>query len=462
MLYALLRAVAGIALRWFYRRIDVEGLERLPRTGPTLFVVNHPNALVDAMLVGWAIPRRVVLTAKAPLFEQWFLARLLHSVGVVPLVRSSDVRGAELRQAPDPQRNARSFGALRSVLRRGGAVMIFPEGTSHDLPSLAPLRTGAARIALDARDEAKVRGLHIVPIGLTFERKEAPRTRVLVQVGEAIDVDAWRYDGDSPATKLTDEIDEKLRAVTLNYATDNDAARVRALATLLAASAESELSPVGHARSLRVDVAVARRIGQARLALSRTTDVQLRQRADSLVDALAEYLEALARHRVALEDLSLSSEGRYAAPFVLREAWIIGLGGPVALWGLINHWIPFHAARIMARRSVESAADPAMRTIVAGAALVLAFYVAQGLAVGLLFGGLAALLYVASLPLAADVNFVLRERLSAALRRARTYFLFRGRPKLQERLQSDLQRLRADALELEFQLVEREPVTSTH
>jgi 1-acyl-sn-glycerol-3-phosphate acyltransferase len=447
--------VAGIALRWFYRRVDVEGLERLPRNVPLLLVVNHPNALVDAMLVAWAIPRRVVLTAKAPLFDQWLFARLLHWVGVVPLVRSRDVRSDGAAQPPDPRRNARSFGALRTVLRRGGAVMIFPEGISHDGPALAPLRTGAARIALDARDEAHVRGLHVVPIGLTFERKDAPRTRVLVQIGEAIDVDAWTHDGDSPVTRLTEEIDSRLRAVTLNYASVDEAARVRALATLFAAYSEGDVGPVGHARKLRVDVDLARRIDQARLALARSGDTLLRERADALVRALAEHEETLARHHIALEDLSLSAAGYHAVPFVFREGWIIALGGPVAIWGAINHWIPFHAARAIALRSVESAVDPAMRTIVAGAALVLAFYAAQGAVVARLFGGVVALLYVASLPFAADLNFLLSERRSAAVQRARTYLLFRRRPKLQERLQSDLQSLRAEALDIELKLGEQ-------
>src|SRR5947209_20039392 len=108
MLYALLRSIAGIALRWFYRRIDVEGLERLPRHVPLLLVVNHPNALVDAMLVAWAIPRRVVLTAKAPLFENRALAPLLRWIGVVPLVRSADVRASVSSETLDPRRNARA------------------------------------------------------------------------------------------------------------------------------------------------------------------------------------------------------------------------------------------------------------------------------------------------------------------------------------------------------------------
>jgi glycerol-3-phosphate O-acyltransferase/dihydroxyacetone phosphate acyltransferase len=452
MLYALLRSIAGIALRWFYRRIDVIGLERLPRNAPLLLVCNHPNALVDAMLVAWAVPRRVVLTAKATLFEHRALATLLTWIGVVPLVRRSDIDTGKVQGGRDPQRNARAFGALRAVLRRGGAVVIFPEGISHDQPSLAPLKTGAARVALEARDEAHVGNLYIVPIGLTFEHKETPRTRVLVQIGEPIALDHWRADGETAVARLTEEIDSRLRRVTLNYETVDDAGRARALSSLFAALWREELESVGRPRSLRVDVSLAARIEEARVALSTHADNALRARADALVRAVAELEEVLRRHDVALEDVSVSSEGRHALPFVLREGWIIAFGGPIALWGMINHWIPFNAARVIARRSVESAVDPAMRTIVAGAGLVLAFYAAQGVAVAALVGWAPALIYVVSLPLAADVNFLLRDRLRRALQRARTYLLFRRRPKLHARLRTDVQRVRADAMELEAQL----------
>jgi glycerol-3-phosphate O-acyltransferase/dihydroxyacetone phosphate acyltransferase len=449
MLYALFRAIAGVALRWFYGRIDVEGLERLPRKSPLLLVVNHPNALVDALLVGWAIPRRVVLTAKATLFENRALATFLSWVGVVPLIRSSDVRAASGVTQIDPRRNARAFDALRTVLLRGGAVVIFPEGISHDKPSLAPLRTGAARIALQARDEAGVRDLHIVPIGLTFERKDAPRSRVLVQVGEPISIDRWTVAGDSAVPALTEEIDARLRVVTLNYNTIDDATRAAGLSALLAALFREEPESLAAPRSLGVEVALARRLEDARRALARGVDSGLSSRADLLLRELGTFEEMLSRHCVSLDDVSVSSSRRYAGPFVLREGWIIALGGPVALWGALNHWLPFNAARLVSRRSVESAADPAMRTIVAGAALVLAFYAAQGVAVALLAGWVAALLYVVSLPIAADVNFLLRERLGRAIRRARTYLLFRSRPKLEARFQGELQRLRAEAIEIE-------------
>jgi len=455
MLYALLRSIAGIALRWFYRRIDVEGLDRLPRDAPVLLVVNHPNALVDALLVGWALPRRVVLTAKATLFASRPLAMLLSWLGVVPLVRSSDVRAAAGASGTiDPRRNARAFDALRDVLRRRGAVVIFPEGISHDNPSLAPLRTGAARIALEACDEGGVQGLYIVPIGLTFERKDAPRTRVLVQVGDAIALDRWTHRGDGAVAALTEEIDARLRAVTQNYETADDASRAASLSALLAALFRDAPSSVGSTRSLRLDVSLARRIEAARRALARGADNPLRARTDALLRALATFEERLALHDVALDDVTVSAAGRHAAPFVLREAWVLAIAGPVALWGAINHWVPFNAARMIARRSIQSASDPAMRTIVAGAALVLAVYLVQGALVALLAGWVVAAFYVASLPLAADVNFLLRERLTRVVHRARTYLLFRGRPKLREQLQCELERLRDEALEIERLLTE--------
>src|SRR3954470_15371 len=93
-MYALLRAIAGVALRWYYRDIQVEGLERVPRHRPVLLVVNHPNALVDALLVGWIVPRRVLVTAKSTIFANPIGAFFLRRLGVVPLYRTSDVAPA--------------------------------------------------------------------------------------------------------------------------------------------------------------------------------------------------------------------------------------------------------------------------------------------------------------------------------------------------------------------------------
>jgi glycerol-3-phosphate O-acyltransferase / dihydroxyacetone phosphate acyltransferase len=444
--YVLLRALSAIALRWYYRDIQVEGTQRIPRRGPLLLVVNHPNALVDALLVLWAVPRRVLITAKSTLFVNPVAGMLLRAAGVVPLRRASDEASNERLS---PTRNRGTFEAVHAALSRGGTVLIFPEGKSHDEPSLAPLKTGAARMALHARDAGNVNGLAVVPIGLTFERKEAPRSRVLVQVGEPILMDGWdssRKSTSLPAAEaLTAEIDARLRAVTLNYSTPDDATRAVRLASLIAALFEPVPAIGVVDRRLGEEVPIARRIEDlsARLPFA---DAALRARADQLIRRLEAVQRVAAKHGVLIEDVGISLAPRRGFRFVLREGWLLAIGGPVALWGRVNHWLPFRAARLMAMRSISSAADPAMRTVVAGAVFVLLTYLAQTVLVGTLWGPLVGAAYLASLPLAADINFYLSERLSRALFRARAFIRFRRDPGLHRRLSDELSALRTDVI----------------
>jgi 1-acyl-sn-glycerol-3-phosphate acyltransferase len=440
--YALLRAIAGLALRWYYRDIQIEGRSRIPRQRPLLLVVNHPNALVDAMLVAWLVPRRVLITAKATIFRNPVASALLRWVGVVPLRRASDE--SQGGGSPGPARNKETFRAVNEALRARGTVLIFPEGKSHDEPSLAPLKTGAARMALYAHETGGVADLAVVPIGLTFERKEAPRTRVLVQVGEPILLSSWRPPAGSPAADaLTSEIDVRLRAVTLNYPTIDDAARAVRLASLIAALFD-DVPAIGVVdRSLGVEMAIARRIDELSARLQDADDT-LRRQADQLVRRLDAVERVAANHGVLIEDVGIAVAGPSALRFVVRESWLLVVAGPIAIWGRVNHWLPFWAARAIAMRSIDSAADPAMRTLVAGTAFVALTYAAQTALVDVVWGAPVAIAYLVSLPIAADINFYFSDRLQRVLHRARAFRRFRRDPELQTRLNDELRSLRLD------------------
>ena len=441
MLYSLVRAVAGVALRWYYRDVQIEGLERIPRDGPLLIVVNHPNALVDALLVIRHVPRWVLLTAKATLFANPVVRVLLGWLGVVPLHRASDAERAGTRA--DPARNRGAFRAVVSALRRGDAVMIFPEGKSHDEPSLAPLKSGAARMALEATTNSGAPHLMILPIGLSFERKDEPRTRVLVRVGAPLEMARWTRPERGAADALTSEIDARLRAVTLNYETTDDAARVLRVASLLAALF-GDVPHIGRVdRSFGLDATIARRLDEITRHLANASP-DVRAHADALLDRM-DAVEQLAKtHRVLLEDVFIPLGVSSGAWFVVREAWWLLVAGPLAIWGRVNHWLPFRAARLVALRSVDTAADPAMRTVLAGASFLVITYLVQTSLVAAFWGGALALAYLVSLPLTADVNFYLSDRLQRAMRRAHAYLLFRGDPALRHRLYDSLSTLRAD------------------
>ena len=212
MIYGLLRWLTGIALHWFYSSIQITGRERIPAHGPVLLAASHHNALVDALIAVWITPRRLTLTAKATLMENAFLAWLLSLVGVVPLRRSSDEEKRVVGGAMDSARNAGAFQSLLDVLGKGEMILIFPEGKSHSEPALAPLKTGIARIALEARDARGINGLQIIPLGLSFEEKGNPGTAVLAEVGEPIHADDL---GEIGVEALTKNISERLAVVSL-------------------------------------------------------------------------------------------------------------------------------------------------------------------------------------------------------------------------------------------------------
>jgi 1-acyl-sn-glycerol-3-phosphate acyltransferase len=211
MIYGLLRWITGIALHWFYCDIRIVGEEKIPVGGPLLIAVNHQNALVDSLIAGWLIPRSISMTAKATLADNPFIAILFRILHVVPLRRVSDEAQRPNGLPVDRSRNAGAFKEILNLLGRNGAVLIFPEGKSHNETGLEPLKTGLARLALQARDESAIRGLKILPLGLVFEDKGTPSTVVGAHVGQVIEMDSWPG---RDHTKLTEEIADRLRAVS--------------------------------------------------------------------------------------------------------------------------------------------------------------------------------------------------------------------------------------------------------
>lgn len=211
MIYAMLRWVAGIALHWFYGDIRIVGRERIPPGAPILIAANHQNALVDSLVIGWVLRRRVTMTAKATLVNNPVIAAIFKLLGVVPLRRTHDESTPMGSNVPDRERNQGAFREILNVLEGGGAVLVFPEGKSHNGRALEPLKTGLARLALLARSERQIAGLCILPIGLVFEDKSTPGTVLGAQIGEMIEMDYWPGEDHR---RLTDEIAARLRRIS--------------------------------------------------------------------------------------------------------------------------------------------------------------------------------------------------------------------------------------------------------
>jgi 1-acyl-sn-glycerol-3-phosphate acyltransferase len=431
VIYAILRAVSRIALRWFYREIEVVGAERLPQTGPLLVAANHPNALIDALVIGAIVQRRLTMTAKATLLDNPAARAVLRAVGIVPLRRAADERKRAPDAPVDAARNAASFDRVVDVLHDNGAILIFPEGISHSEPELAPLKSGLARIAARTIETGRIAALPIVPMGLTFERKWQPRTRILVIVGEPIVVSGNVDDAENAPAAITARIDAGLRAVTLNFRSRDDAARVLHVATFLSALLDTTRPLHAPDPPLAETVALVRRVAAVREMLPEARPA-LVERIDRFLERLNAFRERLNRDRIPANELDMSLENTAGAWFTVRESAILLGAGPFALWGRINHWLPFRLARALGKRAAADPVDPAMHTVVGGLISVLFFYALQTAAVAAVGGLWWALAYLVSLPLSATWDLLYADRLRRVRRRMHTFLLFRRSPGLRD------------------------------
>src|SRR5215208_2394983 len=297
----LVRAVISVALRLFFRRIETSRAGLVPASGALVFVLNHPNGLIDPGLVFAALPRRISFLAKSTLFRLPLAGWLLRTVEALPLYRRADA-------GEDVSQNLLTFEACRRLLLRGRCVALFPEGLSHNAPRLRPVKTGAARIALGSA----VPGLKIVPVGLYYTSKTSFRGEALLRFGELLDVPAVEPDegGEPPrdaVRELSARIEEALLGVTLNVETEEqlDAAR----------KAERLFSSVYEGLNVRLPLA-------ERFDFLRGLSAQLFARL-SAAKGLEDLRRRILRHEaelerigIAPENLSLSRRSRW---FVLRH-----------------------------------------------------------------------------------------------------------------------------------------------
>src|ERR1041384_4077804 len=179
----LLSSLLRLAIRIFFRRVEIVGAERVPAQGPVVFVLNHPNGLIDPAVLLCLAPLRVSFLAKAPLFRMPLVGLWCRAFDAIPVHRKQDP-GSEMT------RNRETFDAARGVLVRGAAIALFPEGTSHSDPKLKPLKTGAARIALGAAAALpQDLPLTIVPAGLYYRAKQTFRSAALLRYGDPLPVE---------------------------------------------------------------------------------------------------------------------------------------------------------------------------------------------------------------------------------------------------------------------------------
>lgn len=166
------RCCHWLCVRVYFERITAVNPERLPAGGPVLYVVMHRNGAVDGFVYHELVPRGIFMISTQ--LQRGFFTRLFFS-------------GIAVARRKDEEDGSGNEAALRQcvqVLKDGGELMVFPEGTSSLGPRHLPFKSGAVRLALDALAQGVP--LRIVPLGIHYERAWAFRSKVEVVVGKPV------------------------------------------------------------------------------------------------------------------------------------------------------------------------------------------------------------------------------------------------------------------------------------
>ena len=203
------------SLFFYSKRIEVKGRQHIPKKGAVLFMVNHPNGLLDPLVVSVSNPRILHFLVQAAVFKNKTVKGILSTVNLMPIYRIRDgIRGLD--------RNQEIFENCYSIFKKNGALMIFPEGSHDRRRTVRPLSKGFSRIVFGTIEQHPEINIQIVPVGITYQNSSVFPTEVTVRYGKPILANPY-YDPEhqNPKTRdLKELISNQLKELCVHIPAD--------------------------------------------------------------------------------------------------------------------------------------------------------------------------------------------------------------------------------------------------
>jgi glycerol-3-phosphate O-acyltransferase / dihydroxyacetone phosphate acyltransferase len=224
MLYEFLKKIVQISLAIFFRQIKVRNKEFLQTSAPLIVVANHPNTLIDPLVITSFLPHQLYFLANASLFNRGWKNRIMTILHMIPIFRKQDLGKTNLKVDNDA-----IFERCFEFLEKKGSLLIFPEGTSFIGRHLREIKTGTARIALgaEARNDFKL-GIQILSVGLNYSDPSRFRSEVFANLEKPIALSDYKelysQNPEQAIRQLTERIRQQLEAqIVLTSSQENDA-----------------------------------------------------------------------------------------------------------------------------------------------------------------------------------------------------------------------------------------------
>ena len=215
----------------YYRKVLAYGRDNINFSVPTIFAPNHQNALMDAMAVIGTLERQLIFLARADIFKNKVVARILYFLKMLPVYRIRD--GFEnLKQNDDT-----FLDTLRVMEHRNG-VVILPEGNHANFRKLRQLKKGICRIAFQTAEASGfTKEINIVPVGLEYSHYWRFRQVLTVVYGHPINVseyyDSYRENPNRAIVELRDRLSADMKKVMVHIDNEQDYEAINELRSII-------------------------------------------------------------------------------------------------------------------------------------------------------------------------------------------------------------------------------------
>ena len=212
--YYVMRAYTSLGLVFYYKNILVSGKKNIAKNKAIVFISNHPNALIDPLLVSYSDLRPIHYLTQAAAFSGSFVNIILEALNMIPVYRVRDGIGKEKLISLNEQ----TFRHCHDILNNRGIILIYVEGSHNVRRKVRPFRKGFARIVFGAMDKYNDLEIDIIPVGMNYTEVDAYASKVSINYGKPIAVRPfWKNkDRNEAINKIKAEAESKLKLVTVD------------------------------------------------------------------------------------------------------------------------------------------------------------------------------------------------------------------------------------------------------
>lgn len=341
MLYRFLKFVLSYAMRKYFIQIEVLNQSNIPNDKPTLLLPNHRSAFMDPIVIATQLDRSTNFLVRGESFTNPILVKIFKRLKMIPIYRKEH----------DPDKvgqNKDIFKYCYELMEKSGCLMIFPEGICQTKHILAPIKTGAARIALEAEERNDFElGIHIIPVGINYLNPHRFRGNLTIDVGQPILLadykNAYSDDPRKAVDDLTATIEEKLKERIIIEEDEELVENTEKIEKLLNAKAiETHFKGMTWLEKRKKILGILHAFKN-----TREKDYSVFQ------TVLNRYTDNLRRLGVLRNAGKLHHNHKDTQRFVIIQSIRLLLGFPIFIIGYLLHIVPFLLTRTVALKVVK-------------------------------------------------------------------------------------------------------------